>query len=181
MSIAITCIEDGGFELTPAPGYRLHRALAPDAPFRYITVGERAPELPAEISAWSGRYEIFHTGDVAAAPFDPDATEAPVVFINGLVVAPGNEDVAFEAWHRVNVYMVKQPGYRRHTLHKRVHDHAAFGFVNIVEWESVQSWKAAHDDGFRALTQPPLPFDPMPTLCELVADGAALQAAADAS
>ena len=62
--------------------------------------------------------------------------------------------------------MVNQPGYRWHRLHHRVHDDAAFGLVNIVEWESVTAWQAAHDAGFRArAVRDHMPFDAHPTLC----------------
>jgi hypothetical protein len=56
------------------------------------------------------------------------------------------------------------------TPHRRTHDDAPFGFVNIVEWESAAAWEAAHDDGFRALTAPAnLPFVTYPTVCTPVA------------
>jgi hypothetical protein len=36
--------------------------------------------------------------------------------------------------------------------------------VNVVEWESVAAWQAAHDEGFRELAADP-PFVARPTLC----------------
>jgi hypothetical protein len=66
-----------------------------------------------------------------------------------------------------NDYMVSTPGCRSHTLHLRVGD-AAFGMVNVVEWESVEAWQAGHDDGFRAIAARPQPFVSHPTLCRPV-------------
>lgn len=173
MSVFISCFEEaaGVPAVTPQAGYRLHRALAPDALFRYITVGEQAPDVPPGAPVRAGEYEVVHTGDKASAPFDPDGNEPTVMFVNCFVIEPGREAEALAVWHAVNAYMVEQPGYLWHKLHKRVNDDAAFAFVNVVEWESAQAWQAAHDDGFRALVRPPLPFVSLPTLCELVGNG----------
>lgn len=51
--------------------------------------------------------------------------------------------------------MVTEPGYRWHRLHRRGHDDAPFGLVNLAGWESADAWAAAHDDGFRALADRP--------------------------
>jgi hypothetical protein len=82
--------------------------------------------------------------------------------------APDRHDEAFAAWQRVNRYMVAKPGYRWHRLHRRLDDHAPFGLVNVVEWESPEAWLAAHDEGFRALAGGDLPFTAHPTLCRPV-------------
>jgi hypothetical protein len=68
--------------------------------------------------------------------------------------------------------MVTKPGYRWHRLHRRLDDEAPFGLVNVVEWESPQAWRAAHDDGFRRLAGGELPFTAHPTLCRPLAAGA---------
>jgi hypothetical protein len=40
----------------------------------------------------------------------------------------------------------------------------------VVEWESIQAWDAAHDDGFFVLTRrPDIPFVPVATLCRALA------------
>ncbi len=176
MSVTITCVEvPAGAEavVAPQPGVRLHRALAPDARFRWIAVGDARPAVHGDdsVTVHSAPFEVIHAARMPAAPFDPAATGS-VIFVNCIVFEPGVEDAAFAAWKRVNDYMVAKPGYRGHTLHRRLDDSAPFGFVNVVEWESPQAWAAAHDDGFRALTQPAaLPFTTIPTLCELVDAG----------
>jgi heme-degrading monooxygenase HmoA len=69
-------------------------------------------------------------------------------------------------WRDVNAYMVNKPGYRWHRLHRRVSDDAPFGLVNVVEWESVAAWRAAHDEGFRErAVRPNMPMTAYPTLC----------------
>jgi heme-degrading monooxygenase HmoA len=155
----------------PNLGLQVYRALAPDARFRYLTVGDRAPRLADDATALSGRYEIVHTRHDAAAPFAPDDPARPVTFLNCMVVRPGDEDAAFAVWREVNAYMVTKPGYRWHRLHRRVDADAPFGLINVARWESADAWRAAHDGGFRALAaRPDLPFTPVPTLCELVDD-----------
>ena len=147
------------------------RALQDDAKFAYIDVAEPTAD-PAEAvraardsgyTAHSGCYEVLHSGGSAV-----EARAASIVFINCFQVEPGNEDAAFERWSLINNYMVTRPGYLAHRLHRRTHDDAAFGFVNVVHWASTDAWGAAHDDRFRALVAAPLPFVSMATLCREV-------------
>lgn len=178
MPVTITCFEvasESDILVDTQPGCRVHRALAPDARFRYITVGDgEAVVRPvdgdaAPVTAWTGSYEVYHERDEAAPPFRADDTASPVVFINCMLVVPGNENAAFEAWKTVNAYMVTKPGYRSHRLHRRLNASAPFGLVNVAEWESAAAWQAAHDAGFRAVAvRPDLPFEPIATLCELI-------------
>ncbi|HEY0816332.1 MAG TPA: antibiotic biosynthesis monooxygenase [Pseudonocardia sp.] len=44
-----------------------------------------------------------------------------------------------------------KPGYLDHVLHRVVQPDARFRFVNVAHWASAEAWRAAHDDGFRAL------------------------------
>jgi hypothetical protein len=155
-------------------GHVRHRAAGVPAAFGWIdlamslsseqaaTAVARASALPG---ALSGRYDAFHVNDHAAEPFDHDAQGRRVVFVNCMRFEPGQHDAAFAAWEQVNRYMVHKPGYRWHRLHRRLHDDAPFGLVNVVEWESPEAWQAAHDEGFRALTGGDLPFTAFPTLC----------------
>ena len=187
MSIAITCFEvppgtDPAIER--APGSRLHRALAPDARFRYIAIGADEPAAWAAgmqrdaVTTLSGRYEVVHVGEQPAPAFDAGGGAKPIIFVNCFVVEPGNEQATFAIWREINDYMVAKPGYRWHRLHRRLDD-APFAYVNVVEWESAQAWQAAHDDGFRALADPArLPFVTIPTVCEPVGDGERSAAAA---
>jgi Antibiotic biosynthesis monooxygenase len=172
MSIVITCFEippSADLVVDAGPGGRVHRALAPDARFGYITVGEAEPVArlagaDGAPTALSGRYELYHSGASTAPPLV--AGEGALTFVNCFVVAPGDEAAAFAVWSEVNAYMVAKPGYRWHRLHRRLTADAPFTFVNVVRWDTVEAWQAAHDDGFRALTGGPVPFRSLPTLTE---------------
>ena len=157
--------------------HTLYRAVGVPASFGWIDVGDSStPESAALIvaraeartGALSGRYEAFHVNDRPAEPFAPAGHGESVLFVNCMRFAPERHDEAFAAWERVNRYMVGKPGYRWHRLHRRVDTDAPFGLVNVVGWESPEAWRAAHDDGFRALAGGDLPFTALPTLCRSV-------------
>jgi heme-degrading monooxygenase HmoA len=171
-----------------ASGHTLHRAVGAPASYPWIDLGEAdSPEAAARVvadarerpGALPGRYDAFHVNDRAADPFDAGAPEASVIFVNCMRFAPERHAEAFVAWERVNHYMVRKPGYRWHRLHRRIDGDAPFGLVNVVEWESPEAWRAAHDEGFRALTDGDLPFTAHPTLCRVEPeDGHAREATA---
>ena len=159
------------------PGHTRHRAVGAPASFAWIDLAESLSPQEARSAvtrassvagALAGRYDAFHVNDQPAAPFDPGTHGDGIVFVNCMRFAPGHHDAAFAAWERVNHYMVGKPGYHWHRLHRRVDDDAPFGLVNVVGWESPEAWRAAHDDGFRALTDGDLPFTALPTLCRPV-------------
>ena len=207
MPTVITCYQTPATAPAPAtaghtgPGHLL-RAHGPVAAFGYIEVTQHLSAAAALEAArvaaagpppaWSGSYEVLHTGAIPAPPFttdppqdfdqdddqdDDQSDDQGVLFVNCMAFPPARHDAAFALWQEVNAYMVNQPGYRWHRLHHRVHDDAAFGLVNIVEWESVTAWQAAHDAGFRArAVRDHMPFDAHPTLCRPTASvNAALQ------
>lgn len=181
MTTVITCYEipptaDRPASVPDATTRQILRAVDPAARFGWIQISEHAtPESAATavhatatgaFGTLSGSYDAFHTNDVAAPPFDTEATASSVMFVNCFSFGPDQFDAAFEVWRRVNAYMVDKPGYRWHRLHRRTHEDAPFGFVNVVGWESVESWEAAHDEGLRALLgSGPPPFTNTPTLC----------------
>jgi heme-degrading monooxygenase HmoA len=179
------------------PGYlshRLHRSLAPDAPFRYVVVAQwqsdqpptgaiedslREVQDPQAFRAFSGRYEVVHSsGPATGRSGAGDA--APAAFVNCFEVEPGREDEAFARWQQVNAYMVAKPGFISHRLHRSLGADARFRFVNVASWQSTAQWQAAHDEGFRALVSGPLPFVSVPALFEVIDEGAATPAEASA-
>ena len=180
MTTVITVYDVPAGGEAPAPlaqGHTVHRALEAPASFAWIDLGEHDdPEDAAALvaaaaerqGALSGRYEAFHANEHAAPAYDAGAPDERVVFVNCMRFEPEHHDAAFAAWRRVNEYMVAKPGYRWHRLHRRLDDDAPFGLVNVVEWESPDAWRAAHDAGFRALTEGDLPFTAQPTLCRRV-------------
>lgn len=183
MPTVITCYETSATSPVPTttgrtgPGHLL-RSAGPVAAFGYIEVTQHltasgaleAARLAASgpTPARSGSYEVLDAAAVPAPDFatTTEGDEAPVVFVNCMAFPPDGHDAAFALWREVNAYMVDKPGYRWHRLHRRVHDDAAFGLVNLVEWESMTAWEAAHDAGFRArAVRDPMPFVGRPTLC----------------
>lgn len=97
-----------------------------------------------------------------------------VRFINLFAVPPGRDEAFFELWRTVNSYMVTQPGYLNHRLHRAVSDDARYRYVNYVEWESQAAWADAHDAGFHALVADPAwaEFPTTPAVFEIVHEGA---------
>jgi len=77
----------------------------------------------------------------------------PAIFINCFEVPAGREEEFFALWSVVNRYMRRKPGFISNRLHRATSAEARFGFVNYVQWRSVEDFRAAHDDGFRALVQ----------------------------
>jgi heme-degrading monooxygenase HmoA len=79
----------------------------------------------------------------------------PAIYINCFEVPAGREDEFERMWTAVNAYMAQKPGFISNRLHRATTPDARFRFVNYVKWRTVQDWRAAHDEGFRALVQTP--------------------------
>ncbi len=78
-----------------------------------------------------------------------------VTLITGFDVPAGREEEFFELWTKVNDYMRAKPGYLSHRLHRAISSDAPYRFVNVARWESAELFRAAHDEGFRALVRDP--------------------------
>ena len=103
-----------------------------------------------------------------------------VTFINAFEV-PAGADADFQTrWMEVNRYLRTKPGYVDHALHRSVSPGARFRFVNVAHWASAEAWRAAHDDGFRALVGQPewARYPSTPALFETVHSDAVDHAAA---
>ncbi|HEY1241928.1 MAG TPA: antibiotic biosynthesis monooxygenase family protein [Bryobacteraceae bacterium] len=100
---------------------------------------------------------------------------SPITLINSFEVPAGREREFFELWKKVNSYMRQKPGYLSHKLHRSMEPDAAFRFVNVAQWASLEDFQAAHDAGFRNLVTEaawsgfPAPH---PALYEVVHEGA---------
>jgi heme-degrading monooxygenase HmoA len=105
-----------------------------------------------------------------------------VRFINLFEVPVGQDEQFLAFWRSVNVYMQAKPGYLGHRLHRALADDARYRYVNYVEWDSVEAWRDAHDEGFRALAGAiaDLPFTSTPALFEAVDEAGALTRFGDA-
>ncbi|MFJ6084970.1 antibiotic biosynthesis monooxygenase family protein [Streptomyces sp. NPDC092369] len=77
--------------------------------------------------------------------------EANYIYINGFEVPVGRDEQFFAAWKKIDDYMVVKPGYRWNRLHKSLDDKAALRYINVVGWDSVEEFEAAHDAGFHEL------------------------------
>jgi heme-degrading monooxygenase HmoA len=86
--------------------------------------------------------------------FNEEALMA-VTFINAFEVPAGADEDFQTRWEEVNRYMKVKPGYLDHALHRAVTPDARFRFVNVAHWASVEDWRAAHDEGFRAIVGRP--------------------------
>jgi heme-degrading monooxygenase HmoA len=105
----------------------LHRALRPDADFRFVELGsEHAPE--SRFDARTGEYEVVR--EVGT----PDI-EGGVALID-LFEVPDQEDERFLAgWERLRAALAQQRGYLGTRLHRSVAP-ADFRFVDVTRWSS---------------------------------------------
>lgn len=98
-----------------------------------------------------------------------------VILVNRFQVPPGREEEFFALWQQVNSYMRKKKGNLGHKLHRSLASDAEYRFINVAQWASEEDFKAAHDNGFRALvTQPGWEaFRSFPVLYEVVHEATA--------
>ena len=104
----------------------------------------------------------------------------PAIFINCFEVPKGREDEFVALWAQVNRYMREKPGFVSNRLHRAKAPDARIRFINYVLWRTEADWRAAHDEGFRALVQKPewRDFLSIPSLFEVVSESYANSAAA---
>lgn len=97
----------------------------------------------------------------------------PVTLINCFEVPAGREAEFFALWEQVNGYMRSKAGYLGHRLHRALAPDASFRFINVVQWASAEHYRAAHDEGFRAMVSQPAwsGFHSNPGLYEVVHEG----------
>ncbi len=98
---------------------------------------------------------------------------ASVTLVNCFEIPAGREGEFFALWEQVNGYMKTKPGYLGHRLHRSLAPDAPFRFVNVAQWSSAEHYRAAHDEGFRALVSQPAwrGFRSQPALYEVVHEG----------
>jgi heme oxygenase (mycobilin-producing) len=78
-----------------------------------------------------------------------------VRYINLFEVPEGRDDEFMAMFLQVNAHMTAQPGYLGHRMHRALAPDARYRYVNYVEWASVDDFKAAHGEEFRALVSKP--------------------------
>ena len=167
--------------LAPQPGYggaTLHRALAPDARFRFVNVGhwQTLEHFHAATTAGGIRPDAFpfpaHPGLYEAVAADERVTNGngngSVTLINLFEVPPGDDDDFIANWERARDHLSRRPGYLDTKLHRAIQPTADFRFVNVAHWASADAFQAAiTDPAFRAAA--PLPYPAYPALYRPVA------------
>jgi len=166
--------------LAPQPGYggaTLHRALAPDARFRYInlghwqtldhfrsatqTAGIRADAFP--FPAHPGLYQV-----VTSEQRLSNGNSSSVTLINLFDVEPDQDEQFIADWQAARDQLSRRPGYLDTTLHRSIKPDVDFRFVNVAHWASADAFQAAiSDPAFAAAAR--LPYPAYPALYQPVA------------
>lgn len=69
--------------------------------------------------------------------------------INSIEVPEGFEEQAIEIREQYIEYFKQQPGFVSSTFYRSINDKNAFNFVNIVVWDSYESFSAVVNKGFQ--------------------------------
>ena len=153
----------------------LHRALRPDADFRFVNVAQ-----VESVQAWrdaiadpgfpGGRMPFTaHPSLYDVVRKDGDVDGAGAVLINPFEVPPEADDRFLAGWDRARDLLAGAEGYLGTRLHRALGS-ADFRFVNLARWSSPQAFGAAvQQPGFRDAAAA-LPFAAHPALYEVVRD-----------
>jgi heme oxygenase (mycobilin-producing) len=154
----------------------LHRALRPDAEFRFVNVARvESPkawrqaigdaELPGgtiRFKAHSGLYEVVHEDGA------PEGAGG-VILINPFEVTAGDEDRFVADWDRARELLARQRGYLGTRLHRSLAA-ASFRFVNIARWSSPLAFsKAVQQPEFQHAAAA-MTFPSHPALYQVIGD-----------
>ena len=159
--------------LAPQPGYggaTLHRALAPDARFRYVNLGHwhtlghfRSATQTAGICADAfpfpahpGLYQV-----VTSEQRLSNGNSSSVTLINLFEVEPDQDEQFIAGWQAARDQLSRRPGYLDTTLHRAINPDVDFRFVNVAHWASADAFQTAiTDPAFRAAARLPYPANP---------------------
>jgi heme oxygenase (mycobilin-producing) len=154
----------------------LHRALRPDAEFRFVNVARvESPkawrqaigdaELPGgtiRFKAHSGLYEVVHEDGA------PEGAGG-VILINPFEVTAGDEDRFVADWDRARELLARQRGYLGTRLHRSLAA-ASFRFVNVARWSSPLAFsKAVQQPEFQHAAAA-MTFPSHPALYQVIGD-----------
>ena len=76
-------------------------------------------------------------------PVTAQSANEPVILINPFVVPAGSEDEAIAMWMQARDFLQTQPGYISTKLHQSLSVGATFALINVAEWESMETFRAA--------------------------------------
>jgi heme-degrading monooxygenase HmoA len=81
--------------------------------------------------------------------------KTPVILINPFTVPVGKVEEAIVLWEAGRDFLAQQPGYISTKLHESLSTDASYQLINVAEWESIETFKAATTK-MRALPDLPL-------------------------
>lgn len=67
----------------------------------------------------------------------------PVVLINPFIVPEDKLDETIAMWEHARDFLQKEPGYISTALHQSRSSDAQFRLINVAQWESAESYRAA--------------------------------------
>lgn len=76
-------------------------------------------------------------------------SNGPISVINSIEVPVGHEQIAIETRDAYVAYFKTRPGFVSSTFYQTVGKDNAFQFVNIVVWDSMESFNAVVNEGFQ--------------------------------
>jgi heme-degrading monooxygenase HmoA len=77
------------------------------------------------------------------SPMNAQSANEPVILINPFVVSAGSEDDAIAMWMQARDFLATQPGYISTKLHRSLSSDATYTLINVAEWESMETFRAA--------------------------------------
>lgn len=157
-------------------GTALHRALRPEADFRFVNVARvDSPEAWREaisdpafpggempFRAHPSLYEVVHEDGA------PDGTDG-VILINPFEVAADQDERFLSDWEGARGMLAAQPGYMGTRLHRSLGP-ADFRFVNVARWSSPLAFARALQKREFQDAAAAMPFPSHPALYQVIRD-----------
>ena len=152
----------------------LHRALRPDADFRFVNVARvESPDAWREaisdpafpggqmpFKAHPSLYEVVHEDGT------PDGGEG-VVLINPFEVPSDADDAFLAGWRSARELLAAQAGYLGTRLHRSLGS-ADFRFVNVARWSSPLAFAKAVEQAEFERAAAAMPFASHPALYKVI-------------
>ena len=79
----------------------------------------------------------------ASVPAQADDHSQNVILINAFTVPADKIDEAIAMWEMARDFLKEQPGYVSTKLHRSLSPDAKYLLINVAEWESPETYKAA--------------------------------------
>lgn len=79
-----------------------------------------------------------------------------IILINPFEVPKGQETEVIIYWEAARDFLKQQPGYVSTELHRTIQPNARFHLINVAEWESIETFKAATSKMREELKQKPI-------------------------